>query len=73
MTGDEIIDLRLPEGVREITPRQDLILKVTRTDGSTVETTVISRLDTENEIAYFESGGILQYVLNNLVEAADAS
>ncbi len=73
LTGDEVIDLSLPEGVTEITPRQDLVLKVTRADGSTAETTVMSRLDTENEIAYFESGGILQYVLNNLVEAADAS
>ena len=73
LTGDEVIDLSLPDGVSEITPRQDLTLKVTRADGSTAETTVMSRLDTENEIAYFESGGILQYVLNNLVEAADAS
>jgi aconitate hydratase len=70
LTGDEIIDLGLPAGVSEITPRQDLILKVTRSDGSTTEATVMSRLDTENEIAYFESGGILQYVLNNLIEAA---
>jgi aconitate hydratase len=70
LTGDEIIDLGLPAGVSEITPRQDLVLKVTRSDGSTTEATVMSRLDTENEIAYFESGGILQYVLNNLVEAA---
>jgi aconitate hydratase len=73
LTGDEIIDLHLPDGVSEVTPRQDLTLTVRRADGSTTETTVMSRLDTENEIAYFESGGILQYVLNNLVEAADAS
>ena len=31
---------------------------------------VISRLDTANEIDYFQSGGILQFVLNNLVRAA---
>jgi len=34
------------------------------------ETRVVSRLDTDNEIAYFKSGGILQYVLNNLVQTA---
>jgi aconitate hydratase len=73
LTGDEIVDLSLPAGVSEITPRQDLILKVTRADGSSTEAIVMSRLDTENEIAYFESGGILQYVLNNLVEAANGS
>jgi len=70
LTGDEFVDLSLPEGVREITPRQDLVLRITRADGSIAQTLVMSRLDTENEIAYFESGGILQYVLNNLIEAA---
>jgi aconitate hydratase len=70
LTGEEIVNLSLPDGVREITPRQELVLTITRTDGSTDETRVMSRLDTENEIAYFRSGGILQYVLNNLIEAA---
>jgi aconitate hydratase len=70
LTGAEVVDLGLPAGVRAITPRQDLVLRITRPDGSTEETLVMSRLDTENEIAYFESGGILQYVLNNLIAAA---
>jgi aconitate hydratase len=69
LTGDEIVDVRLPAGVRAITPRQDMELLVN--DGeSTRIVTVMSRLDTDNEIAYFKSGGILQYVLNNLVEEA---
>ena len=70
LTGDEFIDLALPDGVQDIKPRQDLVLVVTRADGSRTETLVMSRLDTENEIAYFRSGGILQYVLNNLVAEA---
>jgi aconitate hydratase len=70
LTGDEVVDVSLPEGVSEVTPRQDLTLTIHRADGSTHTTTVMSRLDTENEIAYFKSGGILQYVLNNLVRAA---
>ncbi|MFP6815255.1 MAG: aconitate hydratase, partial [Pseudomonadales bacterium] len=69
LTGDEIVDVRLPDGVTEITPRQEMELVVN--DGKSTRTmTVISRLDTENEIAYFKSGGILQYVLNNLVREA---
>ena len=32
--------------------------------------TVTSRLNTDNEIEYFKSGGILQYVLNNLARNA---
>ena len=68
--GDELVSVSFPEGVTEVTPRQNLVVTITRADGSTTETTVMSRLDTENEIAYFKSGGILQYVLNNLVQAA---
>ena len=70
LTGDEIVDIHLPDGVTEVTPRQELILRVHGADGSTREVTVMSRLDTDNEIAYFKSGGILQYVLNNLVQGA---
>jgi len=70
LSGDEIVDIKLPEGVTEVSPRQDLVLTITRSDGSQAETLVMSRLDTTNEIAYFKSGGILQYVLNNLVQAA---
>ena len=70
LTGEEVIDVHLPKGVTEVTPRQDLLLRVQRPDGSVSETLVMSRLDTDNEIAYFKSGGILQYVLNNLVQSA---
>jgi aconitate hydratase len=69
LTGDEIVDVRLPSGVTAITPRQEMELVIN--DGESSRTmTVMSRLDTENEIAYFKSGGILQYVLNNLVQEA---
>jgi aconitate hydratase len=71
LTGDEIVDIVLPDGVSEVSPRQELTLRVHRTDGgATSEIAVTSRLDTDNEIAYFKSGGILQYVLNNLVQGA---
>ena len=63
----ETIDIQLPQGVMSLSPRQDLTMVVHGADG-TREVTVMSRLDTDNEIAYFQSGGILQYVLNNLVQ-----
>ena len=69
ITGDEIIDVNLPAGVTE-TPRQDIEVVIKRADGSTQAILVDSRLDTDNEIAYYKSGGILQYVLNNLVAGA---
>ena len=70
LSGDETVDIALPAGVSGVVPRQDLVLRIARADGSVTETRVRSRLDTDNEIAYFKSGGILQYVLNNLVAAA---
>ena len=69
LTGEEIIDIKLADGETEIT-RQDVTMVIHRPDGSVTETLVESRLDTDNEIAYFKSGGILQYVLNNLVAEA---
>ena len=65
--GDEIVDIMLPGSDVEIVPRQRLELRITRPDGTVQPAIVESRLDTENEIEYFKSGGILQYVLNNLV------
>ena len=70
LTGAETVDVALPDGVAEITPRQELLLRINREDGTTTETRVRSRLDTDNEIEYFKCGGILQFVLNNLVRAA---
>ena len=70
LTGAELIDIRLPAGVQAVAPRQQLELIVRRADGGELRTSVLSRLDTENEVAYFRCGGILQYVLNNLVAAA---
>ena len=69
LTGEERIDIRLPAGVQAVAPRQQLELVVRRADGSETRTSVLSRLDTDNEAAYFRCGGILQYVLNNLVAA----
>ena len=65
--GDEIVDIMLPGSDVEIVPRQRLELRIARPDGTFQVAIVESRLDTENEIEYFKSGGILQYVLNNLV------
>jgi aconitate hydratase len=70
LVGDEVMDIRLPSGVTKIVTGQDLELVIRSADGSTRTTTVTSRLATDNEIAYYRCGGILQYVLNNLVAEA---
>ncbi|NKB97024.1 MAG: aconitate hydratase AcnA [Pseudomonadales bacterium] len=70
LTGDEIVDIAIDEGASEI-PGQMVQVRIHRADGSEVELEALSRLDTENEIAYYKAGGILQYVLNNLIADND--
>ena len=53
-------------GVASIEPRQDVIVKVTRANGETLDIVARCRIDTYNELEYYRSGGILQYVLRNL-------
>ncbi len=49
-----------------LVPGQDVPIRIHRAGGRTDELSVICRIDTQNEVAYFESGGILNYVLWNL-------
>jgi aconitate hydratase len=51
-------------------PQQDLILKITRKDGGAEEVPVRCRIDTPIEIDYYQHGGILPYVLRQLVATA---
>jgi aconitate hydratase len=54
----------------ELKPQQELTLRVTRADGSTLDVPVRSRIDTPIEIDYYQHGGILQYVLRQLMAQA---
>ncbi len=51
-------------------PQQTLQLRVTRQDGSTHETPVRCRIDTPIEIEYYAHGGILPYVLRELIRTS---
>ena len=64
LDGTETFDLTGISG--GITPGMDVHLSIHRTDGSTEETTVTCRIDTQDEIDYVKAGGILHYVLKNL-------
>ncbi len=48
-------------------PQQDLTLKITRKDGATENVPVRCRIDTPIEIDYYQHGGILPYVLRQIV------
>src|SRR5262249_44465308 len=48
-------------------PQQDLTLRITRKDGSSQEIAVTCRIDTPIEVEYYQHGGILPYVLRQLM------
>ena len=65
LNGTETFDVTgLETGVR---PRQDLILVIHRASGETEEVPVTLRIDTPIEIDYYQHGGILPYVLRQLL------
>ena len=66
LRGDERIDL-LPSP--QLTPRSDARLVIYRADGSRHETVVTLRIDTPIEVDYYRAGGILPYVLRQLLNA----
>ena len=51
----------------EVTPRQDVTLTIHRADSSTEEVPLTLRIDTPIEIDYYLHGGILPYVLRQLL------
>jgi len=53
-------------GLADITPQQDVEVAVIRGDGSSFTFTAKCRIDTANEVEYYNNGGILQYVLRKL-------
>jgi aconitate hydratase len=65
--GDEQIDIL---GLDDIRPQQELTLVITRKDGSKQEAKVKSRIDTAIEVDYYKHGGIMPYVLRELLAAA---
>ena len=66
--GDETYDITGLDG--EIRPQQDVTLVIHRSDGSQREVKVLLRIDTPIEVDYYRHGGILPYVLRELIAAA---
>ncbi len=51
----------------DIQPQQDLTLRITRASGESEDTTVACRIDTPIEVDYYQHGGILSYVLRQII------
>ena len=69
LDGTETFDVTGLEG-GEIRPRQDVTLVIHRAGGETEEVPVTLRIDTPIEIDYYRHGGILPFVLRQLVAQA---
>jgi aconitate hydratase len=65
LTGTELLSI---SGLSiELSPLMNLTVHVERTNGEHDDFTVLCRIDTLNEVEYFKAGGILHYVLRNLI------
>ena len=65
LTGHEVFDV---EGVATLTPRKQVTVKAKAPDGSVKTITALVRVDTPEEVSYYQHGGILQYVLRQMLE-----
>jgi len=66
--GSETFDLLGVSG--KLKPRQDVTLVIHRQDGSTQKATLTLRVDTPIEAEYLRHGGILPYVLREILAEA---
>ena len=66
LQGDEVIDV-IPDPA--LTPQSEARLVIRRADGSCQEVAVTLRIDTPIEVDYYRAGGILPYVLRQLLSA----
>jgi aconitate hydratase len=67
ITGREVVDIPGLSG--DLKPRQQMGAIVHRPDGSTFNLPLYLMIMTADEVAYFKNGGILPYVLRNLLAA----
>jgi aconitate hydratase len=68
LTGKEMFDI---SGIEDgLAPGTNLGCTITYDDGSKKDIELLCRIDTLDEIDYYRNGGILQYVLRNMLAAA---
>jgi aconitate hydratase len=65
ITGAELITVvDIDKGVK---PRNEVSCEIKYKDGTSKTIKVLCRIDTQNEVEYYKNGGILQYVLRNML------
>ncbi len=67
ISGEETFDVSgIEAGIR---PQQDVTVTIHRRDGSSQQVSMLLRIDTATEVDYYLHGGILPYVLRELLAA----
>jgi aconitate hydratase len=64
LTGQEVFEI---EGVASLSPKKAISVRAVAGDGSAKTFSVIARVDTPEEVSYYRHGGILQYVLRQML------
>jgi aconitate hydratase len=64
LTGQEVFEI---EGVASLSPKKAISVRAQSGDGSPKTFSVIARVDTPEEVSYYRHGGILQYVLRQML------
>jgi aconitate hydratase len=66
LSGNETISLL---GLSNVSAGMKVLMKVCYADGSSDSCELLCRLDTKLEVQYFNSGGIIPFVVNKLLNA----
>ena len=65
LTGSELISvIDIEKGVN---PSDEITIEIKYVSGEIKKIKTICRIDTKNELEYYKNGGILQYVLRNMI------
>ena len=64
LTGHEVFDI---EGISSLKPRMEATVRAKSADGKVKALSAVVRVDTPDEVSYYRHGGILQYVLRQMV------
>jgi len=65
LDGSELFTVtKLENGIK---PSEEVELEIKYNNGEIKKFNVLSRIDTKNELEYYKNGGILQYVLRNMI------